>query len=349
LQQILSADPLSSTGFLPARNPAFAGREVEIEKLRDAAVRQPGVAVIRGPAGSGKTTLACEFANQFARDFDAVFWIHAGSRSLAELTGEIGAQMQHRMHGDAEANLHELSLLFEWKRYLLVIDHVTRKCPLVTTGQSSTLLTTRMPRLMPSAAGVKLTKPEQLDQPFGPIVAAMAVCSPAGFPYSLAAEIAGVEPDGIAHPALALDHNSFRCTLSQYIVDGTFLTDELRLRHAQAVSRHPATPELVPDMFQAFRWTLANPDHWDLCCELARNLITFTQGEGRIAEAFEVMELLSAEAEKREDWRTLNRYARERVYTLQSWDRDAEAKALEKKSRKWQFVQLTLPWDAGWQ
>jgi hypothetical protein len=37
------------------------------------------------------------------------------------------------------------------------------------------------------------------------------------------------------------------------------------------------------------------------------------------------------------------------VWTLQSWGREAQARALEKRSRKWQFVQLTLPWDEGWQ
>jgi hypothetical protein len=341
-----SPDP---PGFLPARNPAFAGREPELEKLRAAMVDRPGAAVIRGGPGSGKTALACEFANRFAREFNGVFWVHSGDRPPVELAGEIGAQMRRRMAGDAAANLRELASIFEGKRFLLVLDHVTRKPALMAGGRSSTLLTTRKTRLLAGTPGVKLEAPAALDQYCSVIVAAMAVCAPAGFSISLAAEIAGMEVDGIPQPAQALDHSSFRCALPQYVIDRTLLTGELRLRHAEAASRQPVTADLLPDLFHAFRWSMAAPGRWDLACELARRIIAFTQTEGRVAEAFEVMESLSAEAEKREDWKTLNRYARERVWTLQSWGREAEARALEKRSRKWQFVQLTLPWHEGWQ
>ena len=333
---------------MPAHNPAFAGRDAELEKLRIAIVDKPGVAVIRGAPGSGKTALACEFANRFARNFDGVFWIHSGDRPVMELAGEIGYQMRHKMEGDTESNLYELAAIFEWKRYLLVLDHVVRKSRLVAGGQSSTLITTRMPRLLPTAPGARLETPKSLERPASEIISAMAVCSPAGFPLSLAGEIAGQEIDGIPYPAQVLNLESFRCALPQYVIDATPASADLRLRHAEAVLRQPVTAELMPDLYQAFRWTIETPPMWDLACELARHLVAFTQMEGRIAEAFDVMEMLSAAAEKNEDYRTLNRYARERVYTLHAWNREAEAKTLERRSRRWQAVQLPLPWDQGW-
>ncbi|HEY3327630.1 MAG TPA: NB-ARC domain-containing protein [Novimethylophilus sp.] len=343
-----SDELLSHAGFIPARNPAFSGRDAELEILRSAIVEKPGVAVIRGNPGSGKTALACEFANRFAKEFDGVIWLYSGERPPMELAGEIGLQMRHRMDGDTENNLYELATIFEWKRYLLVLDHVLRKSKLVTAGKSSTLITTRMPRLMPGAPGAKLDAPKHLEKFSGEIVSAMAACSPAGFPLSLAGELAGQEIDGIPAPAQVLNIDSFRCALPQFVIDQALIPDELRTRHAEAASRQPVTAGMIPDLYHALRWTLSRPESWELACELARHIISFTQFEGRIAEAFEVMETISAAAEIKEDYRTLNRYARERVWMLQAWGRDMEAKSLERRSRRWQAVQLPLPWDEGW-
>lgn len=335
-------------GFLPARNPAFSGREAELEFLRAAIAIKPGVALIRGEPGSGKTALACEFANRFSGSFDGVFWIYAGDRPAAEIAGETGAQLHHRMEGDLDSILYELGAIFEWKRYLLVLDHVIRKPALLPSGNSSTLITTRKASLMRSFPAVRLPAPASLDYPVGAVAAAMAVCSPAGFPLSLAAEIAGAEIDGVPPPAQPLTLEGFRCTVPQFVIDHTHLTPELCRRHAQAVIRHPVTAEILPDLYLAFRRLLPQTDSWELACELARHLIAFTQAEGRLAEAFEIMESLAAEAQKREDYRILNRYARERIWTLHRWGREAEAKTLERRSRRWQAVQLPLPWDEGW-
>lgn len=334
-------------GFIPARNPAFSGCEEHFEKIQAAVVDRPGIAVIRGGPGSGKTALACEFANRFARYFDGVFWVYVGDRPLVEIAGELAAQMRRAPEGDEDSILFELSAIFEWRRYLLVLDHVKRKPRLLPGGRSSALITTRQPRILSKAASVKLPLacPELQPSVF---TAAMATCSPAGFPLSLAVEMAGVELDGVPAPAQPLDPEGYRCTVPQYVIDQTHITPELQLRHAQAVLRHPVTADILPDLYLAFRRLVRQPDHWELACELARRIVSFTQTERRLAEAFAVMGILAAEAEKRQDYRTLNRYARERVWTLHHWGREAEAKALERRSRRWQAVQLPLPWDEGW-
>jgi hypothetical protein len=338
--------PIEKPGFLPARNPAFRGREADFEHLRAAVVDRPGLALVRGGPGAGKTALACEFAHRYARFFDGVFWIYAGERPVVEIAGEIAAQMRHRVEGDAESIIYELGAIFEWRRYLLILDHVPRKPAFLPGGNSSTLITTRQRRLMPRAPSVRLPDGNAEVQPSA-ITAAMAACAPAGFPLSLAAEIAGVEIDGVPAPAQPLDPEGFRCAVPQYVIDQTNITPELQLRHAQAVARHPVTADILPDLYLAFHRIVMQPEHWELACELARRILAFTQTEGRLAEAFAVMEILAAEAERREDYRTLNRYARERVWTLHHWGRDAEAKALERRSRRWQAVQLPLPWDEG--
>lgn len=304
------------------------------------------MALIRGGPGAGKTSLACEFAHRFARFFDGVFWIYAGERPWVEIAGEILAQMKHRAEGDADSILYELNAIFEWKRYLLILDHVPRKPGFFPGGNCSILVTTRQRRLLPKAPSVRLATGNSEVQP-GVITAAMATCAPAGFPLSLAAEIAGVEIDGVPAPAQPFDPEGYRCTVPQYVIDQTNITPELQLRHAHAVIRHPVTADILPDLYLAFHRSVGQPEHWELACELARRILAYTQTEGRLAEAFAVMEALAAEAEKREDYRTLNRYARERIWTLHRWGRDAEAKALERRSRRWQAVQLPLPWDEG--
>jgi hypothetical protein len=334
-------------GFVPARNPAFSGCEEHLERLQAAVVDRPGIAVIRGGPGSGKTALACEFANRFARYYEGVFWVYMGDRPLVEIAGEVAAQMRRAPEGDQDSVLFELNAIFEWRRYLLVLDHLQRKPRLLPGGKSSAVITTRHPRILPKAASVKLPPARAELQP-SVFTAAMAACSPAGFPLSLAAEIAGVELDGVPAPAQPLDPEGYRCTVPQYVIDQTHITPELQLRHAQAVVRQPVTADILPDLYLAFRRLVHLPDHWDLACELARRIISFTQTERRLAEAFAVMEVLADEAEKRQDYRTLNRYARERVWTLHHWGREAEAKALERRSRRWQAVQLPLPWDEGW-
>jgi hypothetical protein len=61
---------------LPARNPYFAGRDVELAELRDGLQRRLRVAV-HGSIGIGKTQLLAEFAYRHDHLYDLIGWINA--------------------------------------------------------------------------------------------------------------------------------------------------------------------------------------------------------------------------------------------------------------------------------
>jgi tetratricopeptide (TPR) repeat protein len=64
---------------VPARNPNFTGRGVELEGLVGALAAGPAVTVqsVHGMGGVGKTQLATEYAYAHASDYDLVWWIAA--------------------------------------------------------------------------------------------------------------------------------------------------------------------------------------------------------------------------------------------------------------------------------
>ncbi|WP_157406302.1 FxSxx-COOH system tetratricopeptide repeat protein [Actinomadura chibensis] len=65
--------------YLPPPNPAFVGRQRELDELRDKLQRTAGPYVLHGEAGTGKSQIALEYAHRFAADYDQVWWIPAQS------------------------------------------------------------------------------------------------------------------------------------------------------------------------------------------------------------------------------------------------------------------------------
>jgi tetratricopeptide (TPR) repeat protein len=143
---------------LPARNVAFAGRDLLLDQLRQR-LRQQGSAVLTAQAlyglgGVGKTQLALEYAHRYQADYDLIWWIMAEapgaiSAGLAELGVRLGLVQDTRQVADQEqlatAVLKELR---RRERWLLVFDNVPDRQqlgPYLPQGNGQMLVTSRHP------------------------------------------------------------------------------------------------------------------------------------------------------------------------------------------------------------
>ena len=81
----------------PAAQPDFTGRDRLLVQVRETLLRAfPGVVVLQGPGGVGKTQLSIEYAHRFASDYDTVWAIDSEQPELitgqfADLAVAIGA------------------------------------------------------------------------------------------------------------------------------------------------------------------------------------------------------------------------------------------------------------------
>lgn len=75
------------------------------------------------------TALAFEFVRAYREDFDEVFVLECGSRSLAALAGDLAAQLGLRLEGDLEQNLLRLREFCAARRFLLLLDDAGGECP----------------------------------------------------------------------------------------------------------------------------------------------------------------------------------------------------------------------------
>lgn len=159
-ERVSTDDP----SLLPARTPAFTGREDELDRLDarfEHALRAPAegqvlVHAVDGPAGSGKTALALEFAHRVARRFpDGCLYLDlrgsrpdvlATSDALARLLAALGVDppAQDSAGGAASYRSH-----LAGRRVLLVLDDAERASqvrPLLPgSGGSAVLVTSREP------------------------------------------------------------------------------------------------------------------------------------------------------------------------------------------------------------
>ena len=117
---------------------AAPGRVIspDLEPLYAAIADEAGVMHMRGE-------LATRFAREAAEEFDAVLWIPAHKRSLAEVSGEIGDQLGLVLEGTAEQNCEGVrEFLFE-RRCLLVLDFPADEHAkaVIPGGRTSVLIT----------------------------------------------------------------------------------------------------------------------------------------------------------------------------------------------------------------
>jgi tetratricopeptide (TPR) repeat protein len=120
--------PVHIWGGVPARNPAFTGREELLGAVRDGLVsRDPvPVQVMRGLGGVGKTQIAIEYAHRHADAYDVVWWLNAENAALlgeqfAALAGELGcSDPAAALDAVQRAVLGELHRRSRW---LLIFDN----------------------------------------------------------------------------------------------------------------------------------------------------------------------------------------------------------------------------------
>lgn len=142
------AAPPPPVNLLPTRPTLFIGREADLDLLQQRL--QPGAVLgLSGMAGSGKTTLALEFAHRWQTQFESVYWLACESGSLPSIAGDFARQLNLSVTGDINQIVAELKLVCGRKRCLLILDNVEHEEPgaLIPGGQAAVLVTTRQPGL----------------------------------------------------------------------------------------------------------------------------------------------------------------------------------------------------------
>jgi hypothetical protein len=117
-------------GHMPAPRPERL--DGDLEALGIALADRPGVETVSDEA------LARRFLRAFQQDFDVVLELECGSRSLAALTGDLGAQLGLRLEDDAESNNARLRDFCSRKRFLIALKD-PGEAPFEFGGRTSTL------------------------------------------------------------------------------------------------------------------------------------------------------------------------------------------------------------------
>jgi hypothetical protein len=124
--------------FVPPPVPNCPGQDADLEALGIAIADRAGAETV---ANLG---LAFEFVRANRDDFDEVFVLECGSRSVTALAGDLGAQLGLSLEGDLDDNLDRLRDFCSARRFLLLLADVGAAAPdaLIFGGRCSTLIST---------------------------------------------------------------------------------------------------------------------------------------------------------------------------------------------------------------
>src|SRR5664280_308188 len=125
-QRVQRLSGLRAPVYLPQYRPHdFVGRAAYLTRLQDTLTAEPGVFLLYGEPGAGKSMLALKFAWEAQKDFDAVIFQTCGQRPLDAITAELAERLPidvktrppEEQRTAAKAWLHE-------RQSLLVLDDV---------------------------------------------------------------------------------------------------------------------------------------------------------------------------------------------------------------------------------
>ena len=129
---------LDESAFIWPILPRSPGQDADLEVLGIAIADRAGAETV---ASLG---LALEFARAYREDFDEVFVLDCGDRSVTALAGDLGAQAGLRLEGDLNENLERLREFCSARRFLLLLADVRTADPheFIFGGRCSTLIVT---------------------------------------------------------------------------------------------------------------------------------------------------------------------------------------------------------------
>jgi hypothetical protein len=92
-------------------------------------------------------------------------------------------------------------------------------------------------------------------------------------------------------------------------------------------------------------WALQDDQSWGLACDLSKRGVALLKRKGRQAEAFELLEVVSRVAHRKEDRRMLEDCSREQVWILESWGQTDEAQRIFHSRRALYEDQMQFSFD----
>ncbi|HET8548022.1 MAG TPA: TIR domain-containing protein [Bryobacteraceae bacterium] len=311
--------------FSPAPLRWFEDRETELENLWTTLVDDAStVALVNERPGSGKTSLAQQFARAAAAHFRDAIRIDCTGRTVISVASETAAHLGITLQDSLEHALERVDTVAREHRLLLVFDNVTGPLPLRDRrgGRASVLITTREQAVVPPDHAV-LMRIESIAVPAPEpprdsddlrLWHAMHACRIHDFSLALAARIGGASMAAAIESCERLVRG--RCVDPCDCARGTFRLSAqaiaaadldagelytLRRQHAEEIAavfaawtRNPGLcSEFLPEAESAFAW--ASLADWHLATRIARTAATYLKAGGQSFAAAEwYRELLAA-------------------------------------------------------